>query len=60
MKHTYDKAVAATATRVWSVKDFCKRYRVAKAEEEKLVRLFGKFATACELRYNVKRQPRWQ
>ncbi|MCV3738749.1 hypothetical protein OCK02_21425 [Rhizobium sp. TRM96647] len=59
MKHINEKAVAAAATRVWSVKDFCKLYRVAEAEEKKLLRLFGEYATSCELRYNVKRQPRW-
>ncbi len=51
-------AIAASATRVLSVADFCKEYKIAKPEEAKLLRLFGRYATECELRYNVTREPR--
>lgn len=56
MKH--QNAVIAAATKVWSVKDYCRRFNVNQVEEKKLVRLFGQYATACELRYNVQREPR--
>jgi len=53
------KAVAASATQVWSVKDFCMRNEITEAEQTKLLRLFGEYATECELRYNAKRRPRF-
>lgn len=59
MKHTNSDAISAVATKVWSVKAYCQRFSVTEAEEAKLLRLFGEFATECELRYNVKREPRW-
>ncbi|MEF0942669.1 hypothetical protein QDY28_21195 [Rhizobium sp. BR 362] len=49
-----------TATRVWSVKDFCREHRISGAEEARLRQLFGQFATACELRYNTMRKPKWR
>ncbi|UWU23875.1 hypothetical protein QA648_29025 (plasmid) [Rhizobium sp. CB3171] len=49
-----------TATRVWSVKDFCKRHRLCSKEETRLLQLFGQFATASELRYNTTRRPKWR
>lgn len=59
MQHTkQQKAIVASSTRVWSIKDFCRQYQIDKSEEAKLTRLFGEFATACELRYNVRRTPR--
>ncbi|WEX74302.1 hypothetical protein PYH37_001706 [Sinorhizobium numidicum] len=48
------------ATRVWSVTEFCVRHRLDNEEEARLLRLFGPFATACELRYNAKRAPKWR
>lgn len=59
MKHANRDAISAVATRVWSVRGYCRQFDVTDAEEAKLIRLFGEFATECELRYNVKREPRW-
>jgi hypothetical protein len=47
------------AYRVWSVTEFCDRYRLDEQEQQRLLQLFGPFATTCELLYNAKRDPRW-
>ena len=41
--------------RVWSVADFAKRYRLDKAEEDKLTKLLGAFASEHELLMNAQR-----
>ncbi|NLS06767.1 hypothetical protein HGP14_26000 [Rhizobium sp. P32RR-XVIII] len=48
------------ATSVLCVKEFAKRQRICETEEARLLKLFGPFATACELLHNVKREPRWR
>ncbi|PKA39647.1 hypothetical protein [Rhizobium sullae] len=48
------------ATKVWSVTEFCSRHRLDDEEETRLLRLFGPFATACELMYNAKRAPKFR
>lgn len=42
---------------VWSVSDFCKRYRLDNAEEDRLKTLFGDYASQVELLMNAKRRP---
>ena len=48
-------------TRVWSVVDFCKRFRLDRAEETRLRKLLGDFASQHELLANAERKPisRW-
>jgi hypothetical protein len=47
-------------TKVWCVKEFARRQQIDETEEARLIKLFGPFATACELLHNVKREPRWR
>lgn len=42
---------------VWSVHEFVKRHRLDEAEEQRLIALFGAFATKGELLYNCRRPP---
>lgn len=61
MTEHVEPAVAKEASiRVWGVQDFCKKNRVDKAEEARLLKLFGRFATPAELINNVSREPRWR
>lgn len=46
-----------TASRVWSVVDFCKRYRLEEDEETRLRKLLGDFASQQELLLNAHRKP---
>lgn len=43
---------------VWSVREYAKRHQLDDVEEARLRQLFGTFATAAELRHNVKRVQR--
>lgn len=45
--------------RVWSVTEFAARHRLDEREEQRLLQLFGPFATTCELMHNARREPRW-
>ncbi|MBB3453118.1 hypothetical protein FHT86_001374 [Rhizobium sp. BK313] len=45
---------------VWAVKDFCERNQLSSDNEVRLLQLFGPFATAAELRYNVEHRPKWR
>jgi len=42
---------------VVSVADFARRYRLAKDEENRLLKLFGSFASKHELLMNARREP---
>lgn len=42
---------------VFNVTDFCKRYRLDQAEEKRLRKLFGDFASRHELLMNAQRKP---
>jgi hypothetical protein len=42
---------------VTPVADFARRYRLPKDEENRLVKLFGSFATKSELLMNARREP---
>lgn len=45
------------ATRVWTVVEFCRRYRLDQAEETRLRKLLGDFASQQELLMNAQRKP---
>ncbi|TLX07006.1 hypothetical protein [Rhizobium sp. MHM7A] len=47
-------------TKVWSVTEFCARHRIDAEEQALLLKLFGPFATACELLHNARRAPRFR
>jgi hypothetical protein len=49
-----------TASKVWSVRDFCSSHRLDNEEERRLTTLFGQFATTCELVHNVRRKPKFR
>ncbi|MCZ4094523.1 MULTISPECIES: hypothetical protein [Sinorhizobium] len=55
-----EKLSKQTATKVWSVREFCRRQHLCQEEERRLTRLFGGFATSSELLHNAKRAPRWR
>lgn len=42
---------------ILNVTEFCRRYRLDKAEEARLRKLFGEFATRHELLMNAQRKP---
>ncbi|WP_075292258.1 hypothetical protein [Pararhizobium arenae] len=44
------------AKRMWSVAEFCKRYRLDQAEETRLRKLLGDFASQHELLMNARRK----
>ncbi|MGK6312853.1 hypothetical protein QTA58_01055 [Neorhizobium sp. CSC1952] len=48
------------AKKVWSVAEFAKRYRLDKAEEARLLKLLGPFASQQELLMNASRAPRFR
>ncbi|MDO3434971.1 hypothetical protein QWJ46_20035 [Rhizobium sp. CBN3] len=47
-------------TKIWSVTEFCARHRIDVEEQALLLKLFGPFATACELLHNARRAPRYR
>lgn len=60
MEHVIDQTGTASLTKVWSVHEFCSRHRIDNVEKDRLLQLFGGFATAAELLYNVRREPRFR
>jgi hypothetical protein len=46
--------------RIWSVRDYCRQHQIGEADERRMRQLFGHFASAGELLYNVNRNPRWR
>ena len=59
LQHIDPENTKDTASKkIWSVAEFAKRHHLDKAEETCLTKLFGQFATAVELQYNVQRKPR--
>ena len=57
MKIDVNSIPQSATRRVWSVTDFCKRYRLDKAEDKRLRKLLGEYATQTELLMNAKRPP---
>lgn len=55
---TIQKLKQEKSTQVLLVRDFCKLHQLCRKQEAKLHQLFGPFATASELRYNVERRYR--
>ncbi|MCL6706738.1 hypothetical protein M8R20_06990 [Pseudomonas sp. R2.Fl] len=45
---------------IFSVSEFCKRYRLDRKEEKRLKTLLGDFATQHELLMNAKRDPQYR
>ncbi len=61
MQRIQPKAITGEVpTRVWAVTDFCERHQLSRENEVRLLQLFGPFATAAELRYNVEHPPKWR
>lgn len=61
MEHVEPDDVAGDAlTKVWSVSEFCARHRIDDLERQRLLEMFGAFATACELLHNARRQPKFR
>ncbi|APO70457.1 hypothetical protein IE4872_PC00443 (plasmid) [Rhizobium gallicum] len=46
---------AVPSEELWSVFDFARRYRLEKREENRLLMLFGPYASAHELLTNARR-----
>lgn len=56
MKHTDMKKLERSQNRhVWDVADYCKRSGIHKAEERRLIRALGRYASSHELQMNVVR-----
>ncbi|MEI2298789.1 hypothetical protein [Ensifer sp. MJa1] len=56
MKHTDIRSVDSARTKhVWDVADYCRRSGVHKAEEQRLIKVLGKYATSHELQINIVR-----
>ncbi|MDI7864931.1 hypothetical protein MRS76_23670 [Rhizobiaceae bacterium n13] len=60
MTEMLDRVATEGLTRVWSVTAFCLRHRIDEDEEQRLLQLFGPFATACELLHNARRAPKFR
>ncbi|HXV29546.1 MAG TPA: hypothetical protein VD840_04355 [Sinorhizobium sp.] len=56
MKHTDIKKLDRSQTKhVWDVADYCKRSGIHKAEERRLIRALGRYASSHELQMNIIR-----
>lgn len=55
MKHADMKLDQTQAKHVWDVADYCKRSGLHKAEEKRLIRVLGRYASSHELQMNVVR-----
>jgi hypothetical protein len=61
MEYVEPRNVTSDAlTRVWSVAEFCDRHRIDDRERQRLLELFGSFATASELLHNARREPKFR
>lgn len=45
---------------VWSISEFARRHRLDPAEEERLRKMFGDFASRHELLMNARRPPQFR
>lgn len=45
---------------VWSISEFARRHRLDRAEEERLRKMFGDFASRHELLMNARRPPQFR
>ncbi|HAU75978.1 MAG TPA: hypothetical protein DCW88_10745 [Agrobacterium sp.] len=56
-----NKTIDANRTKpILNVAEFCRRYRLDKAEEVRLRKLFGEFASRHELLMNAQRKPNFR
>ena len=45
---------------VWNIREFARRHRLDHAEEERLRKMFGDFASRHELLMNARRPPQFR
>ncbi|APG85676.1 hypothetical protein [Sinorhizobium americanum] len=56
MRHMDIRKLERTdAKHVWDVAEYCKRTGLHKAEEQRLIKVLGRYASAHELQMNVVR-----
>ncbi|WEX76851.1 hypothetical protein PYH37_005199 [Sinorhizobium numidicum] len=56
MKHTdIGKLDRTHAKHVWDVAEYCRRNGIHKAEEKRLIKVLGKYASTHELQMNIVR-----
>lgn len=56
MKHTDVRKVDHSQVKhVWDVADYCRRSGIHKAEEQRLIKVLGRYATSHELQINIVR-----
>ncbi|AFL53634.1 hypothetical protein ABIE78_006744 [Sinorhizobium fredii] len=56
MRHTDIRKLEKTdAKHVWDVAEYCRRSGIHKAEEQRLIKVLGRYASAHELQMNVVR-----
>ena len=56
MKHADIRTVDnPQAKHIWDVADYCRRTGVHKTEEQRLIKVLGRYATSHELQMNVVR-----
>ena len=56
MKHAeIGKLDKSQARHVWDVAEYCRRTGIPKAEERRLIRVLGRFASSHELQMNIVR-----
>ncbi|MCK3780890.1 hypothetical protein MZK49_29920 [Ensifer sesbaniae] len=56
MKHTDVRTVDNSQVKhIWDVADYCRRTGLHKAEERRLIKVLGRYATSHELQMNIVR-----
>ncbi|WP_104666398.1 hypothetical protein [Ensifer adhaerens] len=56
MKHTDVRTVDnSRAKHIWDVADYCQRTGIPKIEEQRLIKVLGRYATCHELQMNIVR-----
>lgn len=47
----------AKSEQVWDIADYCRQAGICRAEEERLIRILGRYASRHELQMNIVRGP---
>ena len=55
-----DQIQRSAMLEVFSIAEFCRRYRIEAMEERRLRTLLGEFATQQELLMNARREPKFR
>ncbi|WP_085034253.1 hypothetical protein [Ensifer aridi] len=56
MRHTDTRKLDQSQARhVWDVAEYCKRSGIHKAEEQRLIKVLGRYASSHELQMNIVR-----